>query len=300
MPSAAAFFSPRTDTGTTATSGLSTSWPCARQMGTQRTRADGQHDVVDRRPEARLERPHLRHVQLGEGHRPVGAHRRLERVGRAQRDRHRAEPVVDGAAGQPHGRAADFACGAHPPHWAADERSGTHRSSTASARAGRPGATAAQGSVAALPSGVRSSSLASISAPATPSITEWWTLAMSPTLPSAIPSMTCISQGGCSGVSGRPITCATLARNSASPPGAGKGDAVQMVGQVEIGVVHPTRMVQSERDGHQTTAERLERRDPRLQHGGDPFEACTHRAAWRDRRRRRTRSPSVSPGCRSR
>ena len=40
--------------------------------------------------------------------------------------------------------------------------------------------------------------------------------------------------------------------------------AAQMVGQVEVGVVHPTRVVQSERDGHEPAAERLQRRDARL------------------------------------
>ncbi len=86
----------------------------------------------------------------------------------------------------------------------------------------RGGIQGGQGSVTALPSAVRSRSLASISAPAMPSITEWWIFAMSPMLPPAMPSTTCISHGGCSGVSGRLITWATWARNSASPPGAGR------------------------------------------------------------------------------
>ena len=85
----------------------------------------------------------------------------------------------------------------------------------------RAGIHGGQGSVTALPSGVRSSSWASSCAPATPSMTEWWTLAISPTMPSASPSITCISHGGWSGWSGRPMTSATISVNSASPPGAG-------------------------------------------------------------------------------
>ncbi len=85
----------------------------------------------------------------------------------------------------------------------------------------RAGIHGGQGSVTGLPSGVRSSSWASSCAPATPSMTEWCTLAISPTMPPANPSMTCISHGGCSGMSGRPITAATISVNSASPPGSG-------------------------------------------------------------------------------
>ncbi len=77
-------------------------------------------------------------------------------------------------------------------------------------------------SVTARPSGARSSSWARSWAPATPSITAWWTLAIKPTPPPASPSITCISQGGCPGVRGRPMTVPTIVVNSMSPPGAGR------------------------------------------------------------------------------
>ena len=72
------------------------------------------------------------------------------------------------------------------------------------------------------PSGARSSNWAMSCAPATPSTTAWWTLAIKPTRPSASPSITCISHGGWSGWSGRLITSDTFRANSSGPPGAGR------------------------------------------------------------------------------
>ena len=128
----------------------------------------------------------------------------------------------------------------------------------------RAGTQGGQGSVTALPSAVRSSSLASMSAPATPSMTAWCTLAISPTRPSAIPSMTCISQGGCSGRQRAAHHLGDLGPELGVAARGRERDPVQMVGQVEVGVVHPARVVQAEGDGHEPAPERLQRRDPRL------------------------------------
>ncbi len=137
----------------------------------------------------------------------------------------------------------------------------------------RAGTHGGQGSVTALPSGVRSSSLASISAPATPSTTEWCTLAISPTRAVGHPLHHVHLPGRLLGRERAPHHLGDLGPELRITPRCRKGDAVQMVGQVEIRVVHPTRMVQPERDGHKPAAERLQRRDPRLQDGSDAFEA---------------------------
>ena len=137
----------------------------------------------------------------------------------------------------------------------------------------RAGIQGGQGSVTALPSGVRSSSLASISAPATPSTTEWCTLAISPTMPLGHPLDDVHLPGRLSrrertahdlGHLGPEFGIATRSRER---------DAVQMVGQVELGVVHPARMVQSQRNGHEPAPERLQRRDARPEHGRHALEA---------------------------
>ena len=221
LPTAAPSVSSRTDTGTTATNGLSTSWPCAARWlrsAPEQTPSTTSLIVDPKRVLSARTSPMLssakdtaRSAPTGDSNvsgAPSGIDTGPRRSSTAQRARRTAVRPTSRAARSPLmglrmnvGRASVISCA----------RDGS-----------RAGIQGGQGSVTALPSCVRSSSLASISAPATPSTTEWCTLAISPTMPSAIPSTTCISQGGCPGVSGRPMTSATLARNSPSPPGAGR------------------------------------------------------------------------------
>ena len=137
----------------------------------------------------------------------------------------------------------------------------------------RRGTQGGHGSVTALPSAVRSSSLASISAPAMPSMTEWWIFGDQPDLAAGhalhdvhLPRRLLRRERTTHhlGHLGPELGIAARRRQR---------DAVQMVGQVEIGVVDPARVVQPERDRHEAAPERLERRDPRLQHRGDALEA---------------------------
>ena len=221
LPSTAEPLSPRTDTGTTAMRGLSTSWSCA----------------------ARWERSAPEHTAsttslMVEPKRALSA--RTSAMSNSAKETARSPPTGDSnVSGAPRGmeigptrsstaaRARRTAVrptsrAARTPRTGLRMKLGSASVISCACDGSRGGTQGGHGSATALPSTVRSSNLANSSAPATPSMTEWWILAMSPTMPPAMPSTTYISQGGCSGSNGRLITSATLARNSSSPPGAGR------------------------------------------------------------------------------
>jgi len=275
LPSDAAFASPRTETGTTATSGLGV-LPLHAEMRTQRARADGEDHVVDGRTEARLEHPHFFHVQLGEGHRPVGAHRCLERVGRAQRDRHRTESLVRRATGQPYGRAAHFARGAQPPQRAADE--GRQRVGHQLGLRGQPGRQpwrAGLGHRAAFRGQVEKLGQH---------------LGAGDAVDDGVVDLGDEPDHAFGHALDDVHLPRRLLRGERTPhhlghhgpefgvaPRCRDCDSVEMVGQVEVGIVDPTWMIQSERDGHEPTPERLQGRYAGLQDAGDALEAVAAR-----------------------
>ena len=96
--------------------------------------------------------------------------------------------------------------------------------------------------------GVRSRNAASTDAPLTPSRMAWCTLATSAVRSPSSPSTTCISQSGRLGSSWRLMTPATKASSSGCPPGEGRLARLDVVVEVELGVVDPDRVVQPE--GH--------------------------------------------------
>ena len=104
--------------------------------------------------------------------------------------------------------------------------------------------------------GVRSRKAASTDAPLTPSRMAWCTLATSAVRSPSSPSTTCISQSGRSGSSWRLMKPATKASSSALPPGDGQAGPAQVIVEVEVGIVHPDRVVQPERHPEGTLTQR--------------------------------------------
>ncbi len=191
---------PCTDTGTEHTSGVSGRSSWAIRYWRKRLRAGGEHDVVHRRAERRLDVAHVverrlaerdgpvrrdragpSHLRRGErqrGRRAIFARSRRAAVARCRR---RSATVLPKTLAIVRGRRT-MCCIAYATSSRSDGTgSGCHGSSGGS------------GSGA---SGVRSNRFASRSAPVTPSMVEWWILVTKPTLPSSRPSRRCSSHSG--------------------------------------------------------------------------------------------------------
>ena len=242
------------------------------QVRAQSARADGEHDVVDRRAEPCLELPDLRHVQLGKRDGSSGAHRRLEGVGCPQRDRHRTESLVRRAAGQPHHGAADFVRRTQSPDRAPDEAGERVAHQPCRRREARrdPGR---RGLGHRTPLGSQVEQLGQHLRAGHAVDDGVVHLGDQPDHPV------------CHALNDVHLPRRLLRRERAAhhigdrgpelgvPPGRGQRDPVQMIGQVEFGIIHPARVIQSEGDGHEPAPERLKTRNPRLEDAPHPFEA---------------------------
>ena len=240
-------------------------------MGAERTRADREHDVVDRRPEAFLQGAHLGHLELGEGDRPPGADGRLERGGRAEGQRHRTEAVADHAAGQPDAGVADFADGAQHAHRALDEARqrvrhqlrlrGQARGDPRRARFGDGSALGREvqqlrqhlGAGHAVDDGMVH-------------------LRDQPDLPAGEPLNHVHLPWRLPGCEGTAHHLGDKCRELGLATGRRERGAVKVVVQLELRVVHPARVIETQRDGHEPTSEGGQCGDPRREQIGDAFE----------------------------
>ena len=201
--------------------GCPASWSCAARW----VRSAPEHTasttslIVD--PKRSLSERTSRQVEHGEGDRPAGADRRLEDGGCAERDGDRAGVVVERAAGEAHRGAADLARRAQRPHGLLMTLGSASVTSRAceGRRGGEPGR-AGLGHRAALGREVEQlRQQLRAGHPVDHGVVHLGDEADHARRPAPRPRAS--PTAAAPGWSGRPMTSATIAVNSPSPPGSG-------------------------------------------------------------------------------